>query len=216
MPPDLVLAFDTAAAHCAAAVLSGDRVVGERIEPMAKGQAERLFPLLEEMLAEAGVAWRDLTALGVGIGPGNFTGVRISVAAARGLALSLGIRAVGVSTLQAMVHGANGAAIASLDAKRDQIYLQLFDGTGTSPMLCDMDDLPPLPARAEPACIGFRANDIAALCGGHVAEPPFPLATAIARIAALRRHSAPARPAPLYLRAADAAPAADPPPVLLA
>lgn len=195
-------------------MLSGDQIIAEALEPMQKGQAERLFPLLEELLAHAGVGWRDLAALGVGIGPGNFTGVRISVAAARGLALSLGVPAVGVSTLEAMAHGMNGPAIASLDARRDQIYLQLFDGTASLPVLCDLDHLPPLPARANPVCIGFCADDIAARAGGRVAEPPFPLAVAIARIAAQRRHGPICRPAPLYLRAADAAPAADPSPLL--
>ena len=102
MPDPLrVLGFDTSAAHCAAAVVCGDRVLAERAEPMTKGQAERLFPLLEELLAEAGLAWSDLDAIGVGVGPGNFTGVRISVAAARGLALSLGIPAIGVSATEA-------------------------------------------------------------------------------------------------------------------
>ena len=223
---DLILAFDTAAAHCAAAVLSGDQVLAEVLEPMAKGQAERLFPLLEELLATAGAGWRDLSALGVGIGPGNFTGVRISVAAARGLAVSLGVPAVGVSTLEGMAHGIDRVTLATLDAKRDQIYLQLFDGSGAPPVLCDLEHLPLLPTHADPArydpahadpvCVGFRAVDIAARVGGHVAEPPFPLAVAIARIARARRHHhALPRPTPLYLRNADAAPAAVPPLVLV-
>ena len=212
--PDLVLAFDTAAAHCAAAVLSGTSVLSERLEPMQKGQAERLFPLLEEMLAEAGATWRDLAVLGVGIGPGNFTGVRISVAAARGLALSRGIPAVGVSSLQAMVHGVAGVSVASLDARRDGLYVQVFDGLGQQPVLCDLAHLPPIPARAAPVCIGYRAAEIAGLCGGSVGGSRFALPVAMAHIAGLRRHSAP-RPAPLYLRSADAAPSSDPPPVIL-
>jgi peptide/nickel transport system substrate-binding protein len=61
----LVLAFDTSAAHCAAALLSGDQLIAERHEPMEKGQAERLMPMLAELLAEAGVAWRDLARIGV-------------------------------------------------------------------------------------------------------------------------------------------------------
>jgi len=64
---------------------------------MARGQAERLMPMLEEMLAQAGHAWRDLAAIGVGTGPGNFTGIRIAVSAARGLSLALGVPAIGVS-----------------------------------------------------------------------------------------------------------------------
>ncbi|PJE34371.1 tRNA (adenosine(37)-N6)-threonylcarbamoyltransferase complex dimerization subunit type 1 TsaB, partial [Pseudooceanicola lipolyticus] len=82
-----ILAFDTSAAHCAAALLSGDRLLASHAEAMSRGQAERLLPLLEDMLDRAGLGWRDLDAIGVGTGPGNFTGIRIAVSAARGLAL---------------------------------------------------------------------------------------------------------------------------------
>jgi len=80
----LVLGFDTSAAHCAAALLAGERVLACRAEEMGRGQAERLMPLLEEVLESGGVTWRKLARIGVGTGPGNFTGIRISVAAARG------------------------------------------------------------------------------------------------------------------------------------
>ena len=82
MRPETVLAFDTSAAHCAAALLLPDGTLLSRFEPMDKGQAERLLPLLEALLADAGLVWADLTRLAVGTGPGNFTGVRIAVAAA--------------------------------------------------------------------------------------------------------------------------------------
>ncbi len=82
MRPETVLAFDTSAAHCAAALLLSNGMCLIRNEAMAKGQAERLIPLIEELLADAGLSWRNLTVLGVGTGPGNFTGVRISVATA--------------------------------------------------------------------------------------------------------------------------------------
>ena len=65
MPPEAILAFDTSAAHCAAALLSGGRVF-LRTEAMDKGQAERLLPLLEELLAEGGIGWHDLAGIGVG------------------------------------------------------------------------------------------------------------------------------------------------------
>ena len=88
---------------------------------MAKGQAERLMVMLEEMLAEAEISWADLCVVGVGTGPGNFTGVRISVAAARGLALGLGIPAIGVTALEAAAFGASLPVQVVLDARRDEV-----------------------------------------------------------------------------------------------
>ena len=139
-PEPLILAFDTSAAHCAAALLSGDRVLEARAEDMAKGQAERLFPMLEEMLARHGAGWRDLAAIGVGIGPGNFTGVRISVAAARGLALSLGVPALGVSRLEALAHGLPRPVVAAEDARRGEVYCQGF-GPDNGSLIVPTDDM---------------------------------------------------------------------------
>lgn len=211
MPPDTyVLAFDTSAAHCAAALLWGDRVVSQRFEAMEKGQAEYLMPMLEAMLAEAGIGWRDLGVIGVGTGPGNFTGVRIAVAAARGLALGLRVPAVGVTALEALAYGTAGVRLVTLDARRDAVYAQVFEG-GVA-VQCTLDSLPAVPAGA--VCIGHRADEVAALCAGVVGEPAYPLTVAMARIALAGRDTAP-RPAPFYLRGADASPPSDPPPVIL-
>lgn len=181
---------------------------------MDKGHADRLMRMLEEMLAEAGLNWRDLDVLGVGTGPGNFTGVRISVAAARGLALGLGIPAVGVTALQAAAHGTPGNRVALLDARRGSIYAQVFGAEGREGIatLCTLDTLPTLPHAS--ACIGYNSAEVAAFCGGRVTEPSFPPTVAMARIAFARRVGAP-RPAPFYLRGADAAPPSDPPPLIL-
>ncbi|MCT8330666.1 tRNA (adenosine(37)-N6)-threonylcarbamoyltransferase complex dimerization subunit type 1 TsaB [Albidovulum sediminis] len=215
-PEPLILAFDTSAAHCAAALLQGDRVLAEAAEPMDKGQAERLMPLLTELLGEAGAGWRDLHAIGVGIGPGNFTGVRISVAAARGLALALGIPAVGVSALEALAFGAEGLRAASLDARQGRLYVQVFGPQeAETPVLCDPATLPAIPTGQPPLCIGHDADRIASITGGRVAPPRYPLAEATARIAALRWQAAPARPAPLYLRPADALPSREAAPRIL-
>lgn len=196
-----ILAFDTSAAHCAAALLLPDRVIN-RLEPMEKGQAERLIPLLEEVLAEGGIGWTDLKALAVGTGPGNFTGVRISVAAARGLALGLGIPAVGVTRLEALALGLPRPLVVIEDAKRGQVYVQLFTAAGAGPAhLAD---------RIVPAC---AATGSAA--GADGLPPAKPLAEAIARIGAERAATPQPRPAPFYLRGADAAPPSDPPPVIL-
>ena len=98
MTAPLILAIDTSAAHCAAAVLCGDEILVSSQEEMAKGQAERLLVLVQELLVQAGKTMDQLDAIGVGVGPGNFTGIRISVSAARGLALGPGIPCCWCST----------------------------------------------------------------------------------------------------------------------
>ncbi len=200
MRPDTLLAFDTSAAHCAAALLSGGQV-WLRCEPMDKGQAERLMPLLEELLAEAGIGWSDLAGIGVGTGPGNFTGVRISVAAARGLALGLGIPAIGVTRLEALAHRLPRPITVIEDARRGEAYVQEFAAEPGPARLT------PLPVAVAGAVTGSAAPD--------GLPSALPLAQAVAEIALSRLSTPQPRPAPFYLRGADAAPPSDPPPVIL-
>jgi tRNA threonylcarbamoyl adenosine modification protein YeaZ len=212
----LILAFDTSAAHCAAALLCGDRVLASVVEPMAKGQAERLMGLCDALMASANVAFTDLDAIGVGIGPGNFTGIRISVSAARGLALGLGVPAIGINTLEAQAFGIEGPVVSTVDARRETVYAQVFDGSPCSdPVICSLDDLPRDALRPGITCVGHANDRIAAIVGGEVHAPQMPIAEAIARLASLRIGTETSRPAPLYLRSADAAPARDAPPVIL-
>lgn len=194
MPDPIALGFDTSAAHCAAALLRGDAVLAHVSEDMTKGQAERLFPLLEGLLADAGLAWRDLDVIGVGIGPGNFTGIRIAVAAARGLALSLDIPAVGVTATEAAAQGLPRPCRVVLPLRADQVVWQDFGPGETRPQQAAAGSLPPGPAPLSPLV------------------PP---AVAIAQIALARRTTPGPRPAPLYLRPADAAPARDAAPLIL-
>lgn len=209
MPDRLILAFDTAAAHCAAALLCGEQVLSVRFEAMEKGQAERLFGLLEAVLAEAGVGWRDLAGIGVGVGPGNFTGIRISVAAARGLAVSLGVPSVGVTAFEALAFGA-GPVLAVVDARRGMHYLCV---SAEAPVLAE--DLPEAWRGSGLDVVGAQAARFAAATGGRALEPAFPVAVAVGLVAASRMATAQPRPVPLYLRSADAAPSSDPPPVIL-
>lgn len=211
-----ILAFDTSAAHCAAAVLQNGHIIADRVEPMKRGQAERLVPLLEELLAESELAWKDLTHLAVGIGPGNFTGIRISVAAARGLALGLNIPAIGVSSFEVMAAGSPDAAtrqVISIEAPRDTAYLQTFeDGVPMGdPVLTAFDGAIDT---ADVQIIGHRASDLGALFIDAVLED---VPARIARCAQTRVAKAETfgRPKPLYVRPADAAPSRDAPPVIL-
>ena len=183
----LVLAFDTAQAHCAAALLRGPEIVAQAVEPMARGQAERLMPMIAEMLERAGLAWGDPDAIGVGTGPGTFTGVRIAVATARGLALARGIPAIGVTALEAAASGAPGA-VAVAPAGPSWFGVQR---PGEAPHLLAEAELP--------------AEDLVGWAPG-AAVPDDPLAVAIGRIAAARLTAPQPLPAPLYLRPPDAAP----------
>ncbi|SMO37850.1 tRNA (adenosine(37)-N6)-threonylcarbamoyltransferase complex dimerization subunit type 1 TsaB [Paracoccus laeviglucosivorans] len=195
MPEALALGFDTSAAHCAAALLTESRVLAHRQEDMGRGQAERLFPLLEELLTEAGRDWRDLTVIGVGTGPGNFTGIRIAVAAARGLSLSLGIPAVGVGVTEAAALGLPRPCRVAVPSRAGEVIWQDFGMGPSAPEQGQLHMLPPGPA---------------------IALTRHPLPIAIGRIA-LSRANEPdlPRPAPIYLRPADAAPARDRGPVIL-
>lgn len=197
-----ILGFDTSGPYCAVAVLCDDEVLAHRHEEMTKGQAENLMGLIAETLRQADVDYDDLSAIGVGIGPGNFTGIRIAVSAARGLALGLKIPAVGISAFDALHFGASGHCTCLVDARRGQFYAQSYDEAGpvSEPILLDGDELADQP------------QPLIGAGGQQAAHDP---AQAIARLAKERFRTTVARPAPLYLRPADAAPAKDAGPVIL-
>lgn len=212
----LVLGFDTSGPYVSALLLRGSDVLADLYENMARGQGEALFPLLEGVLERGGATWRDLDAIGVGIGPGNFTGIRISVSAARGLALSLEIPAVGVSLLEAAALNSHGPVLSCLSAPREQAYLQGHRTTADiAPQFLQVADIPASWAQDGLTCIGSAAQEVAARLGGAVAPAHFAPGSAVARIAAARWQDDLPPPAPLYLKPADAAPARDTAPVLL-
>ncbi|WP_292287401.1 tRNA (adenosine(37)-N6)-threonylcarbamoyltransferase complex dimerization subunit type 1 TsaB [Marivita sp.] len=190
MPSDTtLLAFDTSAAHCAAALVSGNRVIATQVDQMSRGQAEHLMPMLDAFLTRHGVTWHDLTRIGVGVGPGNFTGIRISVSAARGVALGLGVPAIGVSALDA-IHRMRPDVTAAVAAPRDMIYVQ---APGESARIATAADVP----------------------DAVFATDPDALIAAIASCAADADAAMSERPKPLYIKAADAAPSRDTAPVIL-
>jgi tRNA threonylcarbamoyladenosine biosynthesis protein TsaB len=136
----IVLGLDTATAATVVGLsLADGSVLEARDDPTGEqrpGHATRLLPLTGELLAEAGIGWGKLERIAVGVGPGTFTGLRVGVATARGLALSLGVPLVGVSSLRALAHGvsahaggqADGAVLAVIDARRGEVFVAAYDG----------------------------------------------------------------------------------------
>jgi tRNA threonylcarbamoyladenosine biosynthesis protein TsaB len=130
-----ILAFDTTLSMCSIAVMAKGMVRAVRIETEPAKQVERLFPMIEEALAEAGIAYADLDALAVTTGPGSFTGVRIGIAAARGLRLATGLPVIGLSGFEVINRAIsrtrhNSKLLVVLDARRQQVFAQAFDSAG--------------------------------------------------------------------------------------
>lgn len=215
MAEHCILACDTSGPYCGTAILVGDEVIAARHVEMQKGQAETLMPLIEQTLNEAKLGYGDLTKLAVGTGPGNFTGIRISVAAMRGLALSLGLPAVGVTLFDALSVGAPRPFLASLQATKNELYVsEIHSDWRSDPVQVKLEEIS-APRAAGCVCIGHRSDEVAALLGVDAQPAAFAPASAIARFAATVTPEPGTRPAPYYLRAPDAAPPRDPAPVIL-
>jgi tRNA threonylcarbamoyladenosine biosynthesis protein TsaB len=186
----ILLAIDTAAPRLQLALLAGDRT-DVLAEDMAQGQAERIFPAIDELLARNGLAYKDLARIAVTTGPGSFTGLRIGLSAARGLGLALGIPVIGVPSLTAISLSGAGATTVLLDARRNEAYFQRFAAPGRP--------------EGEPALLGIAEAGLSVIAGDTLIESPF------ADVAALARYAETLDPAlyppeAAYIRDADAKP----------
>jgi tRNA threonylcarbamoyladenosine biosynthesis protein TsaB len=214
-----ILAFDSSGAACSVAAAVGGRPVVRRHEPMERGHAERLMPMIRDTLSEAGVTPRDLDLVTVAVGPGTFTGIRIALAAARGLALAAGVPVFGVTGFEAVAATLPAAErrgrrlLVALDSRRGDAFVQLFEGDaavrGPEPVI--FADLPRwLAGDGGPLLVAgdAAAPAVAALAAAGLDAAAAPGASAIDAAAMLRlaaerwrRGERPPPPAPLYLRA---------------
>ena len=197
MADQTVLAFDTSAAHCAAALLCNGAILGSTFETMQKGQAEALVPLIQTLLAETQTSLHKIGRIGVGVGPGNFTGIRISISLARGLGLSLGCPVIGVDSFEASIEEKTKETLIAIPATRDKFYTRSSANLQAAP---EMSDAPTL--ATSPIPVLYRPK-------------PDLLVANIARIAARKDVKTATPPAPLYVKPADAAPSRDPGPKIL-
>lgn len=207
-----VLALDSSANACSVALWRDGVIKASRFHQMERGQSEALLPMVAEVMAEAGASGGDLDVLGVTVGPGAFTGIRIGLAAARGLALTWGIEVAGISSLQAVAGGvpaserAGRQLVVIMDTKRADLWVQVFD-EGLVPQgppgSKTRDEIPALLASLNRPLL---AGDAAADVGGadFASAAPYVDARVVAELAAWAwRNGAALPPDPLYLRPAD-------------
>jgi tRNA threonylcarbamoyladenosine biosynthesis protein TsaB len=208
-----VLAFDCSGKRAAVAVLASGGVAASRDDSQPVGQAERLIPMIDAVCAEAGMRLPDLDLLAVTVGPGSFTGIRVGLAAARGLALATGLPCVGVTSFAAVAAAVlpelRPLAVA-LDSRRDEIFVQCFrtEGDTDEPMMLRPEDA----TESLPQGTLWLAGDAASLLAPSLAARSRIVPGSdrvdpgtIARLAAAQWHPGkrPALPRPFYLRAPD-------------
>ncbi|MBZ9762032.1 tRNA (adenosine(37)-N6)-threonylcarbamoyltransferase complex dimerization subunit type 1 TsaB [Mesorhizobium sp. CA8] len=214
-----LLAIDCAASLCAACVYDAGagEELGREVRDLGKGHAEHLMAVIETALQAGGIGYPDLDALTVSVGPGSFTGLRVGVSAARGLALALKIPAIGVTTLDALaVEGASAfpgrAVLAALDAGREEIHAALYDevlAEAYGPSVVTLSGATTMAVNAEAVLVGTAAPQIAEMADRAFDTGPVAATADIATYARLASIRGPGeKPKPLYLRGADAKPQA--------
>lgn len=215
----MLLAIDTSGPFCSAALwsLEHNKCVAEVSENLGRGHAERLMPMLEELLEKQDAKWSAISKLAVVIGPGSFTGLRVGIATARGLALALDAPCVGVTVFEAFAQnyftsGQNRKPVLiAMDAKRNQYWIQSFDAQGypqTNPIQVEAEKIAENIDKATSGIIGSGAKLIAEACEGSINvinDSPSPPIVAVAAIGAKAENDS-TSPRPLYLRAPDAKP----------
>ncbi len=205
-----VLVIDTALGACTVAVFDEDRPLAVRHELMSKGHSERLGGLARDVMAEAGLGFEGLDRIGVTVGPGSFTGLRVGLAFAQGLGEALDRPVVGISTLEALARSLDldeeSRIAAAIDARRGQVYLQTFGAVGTErPQALDVKAALAVLSQTDGWIVvgtGAEVLGLAASDAERVVNPS-PQALAVLTIAADPEQSP---PRPLYLRAPDATP----------
>ena len=222
----LILAIDTALDACAAAVLDTDaaKIIAQESQPMKRGHAEALMPLIARVMKASGIAFTALDRIAVTTGPGSFTGLRVGLSAARGIGLAASKPVVGLTTLTAyaapvVAENSGNPVISAIDARHDHVYFQIVAGDGSPlvrPSVVPIDAAIAASQFGAPHLVGNAAKILADRWPKDGPQPvavdaqPAPDIGWIAWLgAAANPETTPARP--FYLKAPDAKPAAQPP-----
>ena len=197
----MLLAFDTSSAACTAALFDeSGALLGQRDEQIGRGHSERLVPMLDELLDG-----RKATRILVGVGPGSFTGIRVGIAAAHGLAIGWSAEIAGMSSLALIAAGVRqpGEVAVAITGGHGELFVQSFDGMTAEP-LTDLANLPPAEAAVAtraPLVVGSGAKMLVEARGSGEARDAWSSAANALRLpAALRSLD----PKPIYARAPDA------------
>jgi tRNA threonylcarbamoyladenosine biosynthesis protein TsaB len=220
----LILAIDTALDACAAAVLDTDsgKTIARESQAMKRGHAEALMPLVARVMKQSGIAFDALDRIAATTGPGSFTGLRVGLSAARGIALAANKPVVGITTLTAYAaphvrENGEHPIVSAIDARHDHVYLQVVTGHGealVTPRVAPLQEALAASRFGAPLLVG-NAADIVAGRWPKDASPPVKVdqqaAPDIVWVAWLAAAVDPAlaTPRPFYLRAPDAKPPAD-------
>src|ERR1700736_4865852 len=215
----LILAIDTALDACAAGVLDTDagKLIAQQSEPMKRGHAEALMPLIARVMKESGIPFAGLDRIAVTTGPGSFTGLRVGLSAARGIALAAHKPVVGLTTLTAYAapvvsQNLEQPVISAIDARHDHVYFQVVSGDGNPlirPRVAPIEEALGASRFGAPYLVGNAARILSERWPAH-ALPLFQIdpqtAPDIAWVAWLGAAVSPntAPPRPFYLRAPDA------------
>lgn len=199
--PSVILAFDTSSSACTAALFDGDgRCLGSRDEVIGRGHAERLVPMIAGLLDG-----RTASRILVGVGPGSFTGIRVAIAAAHGLAIGWDADLSGMSSLAllAVGTGCQGEVVAAVSGGHGELFVQQFDAATGEPT-SELRNLAPVEAArfaTASMVVGSGASQLVSARGWGEAHEGWPRASDAMKLPENRR-SLPAKP--LYARAPDA------------
>jgi len=208
----IILAIDTAGSGCFAAVYDSGTgtVLASAGADIGRGHAEQLMGFIDEALVACGKVLADIHRIAVTVGPGSFTGIRVGVAAARGFALALNVPAVGITTLAAIAEAAREAnpgraILATIDAKRDELYCQSFEADGTprsEALMLEIAEAQRLFADFDGVICGTAAKHLTDQTPASAAQTDLTDIRLVARLAAAADPSQ-GKPSPLYLRGPD-------------
>lgn len=210
-----ILAIDTSASLCAAGIFDGERELGREVIDIGKGHAEHLMAVIDAALSAAGKGYADLTRIVVAVGPGSFTGIRVGVAAARGLALALKVPAVGVSNLEAVATEAGaaypGRTVMAAFTSAQAVQVGVYQSLATivhDPVTMTADAALALAQSHNAVVAGSACASLSAMDDSlETASSAVTADIAVYARLGAAKHGAD-RPSPLYLREPDAKPQA--------